>query len=653
MAETNAIDKILATRNLLKTTLQNSKSMASALNKTEPKLQQIKKMLPPLEAQVAPCLTKIHKSLEFRKQVELALGPSAAVLKVFDSICQLENLVLTRPVMDGLSSYISATVKLEEALRFLADNCLLAIQWLQGVAEFVTHNRDTVLLNNDKYVFNMKMSLKILQELKRAKEIARIKGGILCITFDRLESVFKATLMDVSLSSRESDFPENVLRKLRSIVERLNASSRLKSIESVFVEVRSLNARKRLQDLDTGYLEKSITESEEFQDFESCIVLWGRHLELALQQVLDYEQRLCKEVFGVISEDVWTNCFADIAKQSGILSVLQFGMSIAESKKDPIKLLNLLQVFAVLDTLRMDFNKLFGGEACVEIRTMTRDVIKKVVDGAADIFLELPSQVVLQRQNPAPADGSIPSLVTFVTNYSNELLGDKYRPILTKVLEIKQMWKNDKYEEELVAEQIYCVVREIAVNLDVWAKSYENASLSYIFMMNNHCHFHGLRGTRLGNMMGDSWLSGHGKYKDYYAALFLKQSWGKLLLPFLNQEKQIPSSPKKRLKEFNEAFEGLCKTQANWVIPDEDLRQKVCQLLVQTLVPDYKSYLLNYTNARVDKYVKYSAGSVENMISAMFRPKILNYGSLRDDTVSVAEMQHVLRNHCNLPLAAS
>ncbi|KAJ6758746.1 EXOCYST SUBUNIT EXO70 FAMILY PROTEIN [Salix koriyanagi] len=106
--------------------------------------------------------------------------------------------------------------------------------------------------------------------------------------------------------------------------------------------------------------------------------------------------------------DVCMGCFSKIAAQAGFLAFLQFGKTVTESKKDPIKLLKLLDIFASLNKLRLDFNRLFGGAACMEIQNLTRDLIKRVIDGAAEIFWELLVQVELQRQIPPPPDREHP-----------------------------------------------------------------------------------------------------------------------------------------------------------------------------------------------------------------------------------------------------
>ncbi|PQQ14939.1 exocyst complex component EXO70A1 [Prunus yedoensis var. nudiflora] len=221
-------------------------------------------------------------------------------------------------------------------------------------------------------------------------------------------------------------------------------------------------------------------------------------------------------------------------------------------KKDPIKLLKLLDIFTVMENLRLNFNRLFGGKACDEIQTLTRDLINRVVIGACEIFWELPSQVELQRRFSPPSDGGVPGL-------------------------------------------IYSTMKEVGLNFDAWSKAYEDISLSYFFMMNNHCHFSQMKGTQLGDIMGDSWLEALEKYK------------GLISFPFDHQD-----FDNKLFKAFNEAFDERYKKHSNWVISDESLRQKVCQLLVQAVVPVYKSYMHKYgvlveQDASAGKCVKHTA----------------------------------------------
>ncbi|KAJ1409986.1 Exocyst complex component Exo70 [Sesbania bispinosa] len=596
-------ENLEAIRKYLTTSLETSIAIASALDESGSRLELLNHRCLSLQASLRPISMQKCSFVDIYHGIDSVLCSATAVLKVFDSLHQLEDSLLTDPTSD-LCTYISDTKKLEEALKLLTDNCRFAVGWLKSVFEFLQDKAIT----NEVYLLNIKKSLRILHVIE---EGARHDGGLLSTAFDKLEIVFHRLLMAnsmplplVSLTSHNGHqgsittqslpLPGSLTRKLHAIAERLNANNRLDKCQSLYVEVRGMNARRSLKTLDLSYLEIPTGEFESVQGMESYIDQWGSHLELVVKQLLEVEYRLSTNVFEKIGPEAWMGCFAKIAIESGVLSFIRFGRVVAERKNDPFKLLNLLSIFKVLNGLRLKFNQFFRGEACEEIRTVTKDLINKVVNGASEIFWQLPAQVKLQRPSSPPPDGSVPRLVSFVTDYCNQLLGDAYRPHLTQVLEIHLSWREEAYEEGVVFTQIYNIIKEVAVNLDAWSKAYEDITLSYLFMMNNHCHFYNLRGTVLGNMMGDSWLRAHEQYKDYYAALYLKNSWGNLQ-PILVVQNDILSSSEgkvtsqdlgRRLTAFNIAFEERYKNQSNWVISDEILRENVCKHLVEAQVEE-------------------------------------------------------------------
>lgn len=655
-----------AARKFLTTSLETSTAIASALDEAGSNLERLQKRCCSLQASLRSI--SMQKSfIDIGNGLDSVLCSAAAVLRVFDALHELEHSPLTDSSSD-LCMYVSNTKKLEEALKLLADNCRLEVGWLNGVLELLQDKAIT----NELFLVNIKKSLRILQELQAIEEGARLNGGLLSIACDKLEIVFHRLLMAnsmpltlVSLTSHIDHhatpalpFPASLTRKLQSIAERLDANDRLSKCQSIYVEVRGVNARRSLKTLDLNYLEIPIAEFENVQGIESYIDQWGNHLELVVKQLLEVEYKLSASVFEKICPEAWMECFAKVAIESGILSFIQFGRVVAERKNDPFKLLNLLSIFRVLNGLRLKFNHLFRGKACEEIRTATKDLINKVVNGASEIFWQLPAQVKFQRPTSPPPDGSIPRLVSFVTDYCNQLLSDSYRPHLIQILEIHLSWREEPYEEGVIFTQIYTIIREVAVNLDAWSKAYEDITLAYLFMMNNHCHFHNLKGTVLGNMMGDSWLRAHEQYKDYYAALYLRNGWGKLQ-PILAVQKDKLSSSNvpvtsqdmaKRLVAFNLAFDERYKKQSHWVISDEILRENVCKHLVEGIVPIYRAYMKNYilsieNDAKVDKHIKYTAQSLENRIRSLFQPELSKHGSIKQvDLISkIKEVSHQFR----------
>ena len=671
MAELGNTQNIEAARQLLKASLEKSKHVGSELDETGSRLKGSNQRLLPLEAEVRQILKHRTTYVRVRNQVDCAIGPTAAVLRVYEAVSELKSsLVSSDPHVD-LFGYLSVMRRLEEGLKFLANNCGLAIQWLEDVLELLEGNAG---FDNDKCLLNLKKSLRILEQLHAMEGHFRLDGGLLSHALDKLENEFRKLLLlteYTELVPTESPLvlPVSVIQKLQAIIERLKANDLLEKCVSSFVEIRVSNARRRLQALDLDYLDIKIADIEDMQSVENYIQQWGKHLELAVREIFAEEYKLSKEVFEKIGLEVWMPCFARISVQSGVLSFLQFGNEVTNMKKDPIKLLKLLDIFKVLNNVRLDFNRLFGGAACLEIQNPTRDLVKKVVEDACEIFSELSVQVGSQRLFPPPQDGSVPRLVRFITDYCNQLLGADYKPTLTEVLTINQKWKQEIYQEGLLSIHFYNIMKEIGLNLDSWSKAYSDTSLSYLFMMNNHCHFSNLRGTKLGDMMGDSWLASHDQYKDYYAALYLKESWGKALLPLLNRKGLVSISVarretgndldldnKKRLKAFNEAFDESYKKQSNWVISDENLRRKVCRILVEEVVSTYRSYIQSYRalveqDASASKYVKHTEKSLESKLSSLFQPKLTKYSTNKHARL-IGKIKNVVTNQFRLTLTA-
>ncbi|XLR52271.1 hypothetical protein HN51_003001 [Arachis hypogaea] len=453
--------------------------------------------------------------------------------------------------------------KLEEALKLLTDNCTLAIGWLQGVLDFLQDKAIT----NEFYLFQVKKSLRILQELQAVEEGVRINGGFLSAALDNLETEFQRLLMAnsmpiplVSVGSHVATqaLPGSVMGKLQAIIERLNANSRLAKCKSIYVEVRGTNAQRTLNTLDLSYLEIPTAKFEDVREIASYI-------------------------------DQWALIWSWLSRTFLILSTCYLAVSLRRlaEKHRPNQLL---------------------------------------------------AQVKLQRPSSPPRDGGVPRLISFVTDYCNQLLNDTYLPHLKKVLETHLSWRNETYEEGIVFTQIYDTIKEVAVNLDSWSKAYEDITLSYIFMIDNHCHFYNLRGIMLGDMMGDTWLGAHEQYKDYYAALYLRNSWGKLL-SIIVQKDLLSSSLSsqglgKRLYTFNVAFDERYKKESSWTICDEALRKNICKHLVECIVPIYKAYVKNYNltienEGMVVKHIKYTAESLENKIWSLFQPKLKKNGSVK------------------------
>lgn len=178
----DGIRNLMSARNSLKVNLEKSKALGLSLRKSGPRLEEINQRLPCLEAAVRPIRAQRDALDAVGGHINRAVVPAAAVLKVFDAIHGLEKS-LSDPQSD-LQGYLSVLKNLQEALKFLSENCGMAIQWLDDIVEYLEdHN-----VADERYTSSLKKALKYLRELQTKEEKNRLDGGLLEAALDRFRN---------------------------------------------------------------------------------------------------------------------------------------------------------------------------------------------------------------------------------------------------------------------------------------------------------------------------------------------------------------------------------------------------------------------------------------------------------------------------------
>ncbi|XP_073135890.1 exocyst complex component EXO70A1-like [Henckelia pumila] len=651
----HGMDSLNSAREILKSSIEKSRNVAIAIQETGSRLKETSDEVAFLQAAIKK-MARECAVYEIRDPIDRTLGPAAAVLKVLDVVRELQDSLLTTDPRTNLHPYLANVKRFQEAEKLLEDNCRLVVLWLDDVMQLL---KTIQAADDDWYLDNVSKVMKTFMALQGRGACACQNGGVLGYALDKLESAYVHLLTDYSSPFPAQEyyedyssvcyFPVNFIQDLRSITEVLAAKNRLHRCISIFAGVRSANVQATLQSLSTDYVSIQLSEFDSVQIVEGHIDVWDKHMEFCVRHLLQMEYKLCNEVFRKAGSEVWTNCFAMITSQCGFNDIFNFGSSVTKCKKDAIKLLMLLKIFGTLDKLRLSFNQLFGGKSCVEIRNHTRDLVKRVVEGTYEIFRELLTQVELQKETSPPPDGSVPRTVRFVTEYCNQLLDYDNSLLLRRILEIHQEWNNTRLEEGLLFSEISNIMGALELNLESWAKKYDDSALSCLFMMNSCWYLcNNNSETKLGEVMGHSWFWAKEKSMEYYVALYLKESWEKLLV-VLGEEDLVlfdggraidRDLVKKRIGMFCDAFDGMYKKQSKWVFLDEGLRLNTCHLVAKAIVPSYKSYLQkNLPEFDMGNSVRYTAESLENLINSLFQMKLGKF-----EGVNCTDMLGVMKN---------
>ena len=166
-------------------------------------------------------------------------------------------------------------------------------------------------------------------------------------------------------------------------------------------------------------------------------------------------------------------------------------------------------------------------------------------------------------------------------------------------------------------------------NLEAKSKIYRDSALCYVFMMNNGKYIvQKAKDSELGLLLGDDWIRKHTAKVRQYHVNYQRSSWNKVLgVLKLDSGSLAPSaavkSMKEKLKLFNIYFDEICKTQSNWVVFDDQLRDELRISLVKILLPAYQSFIGRFQNVpemgRHDKYIKYASVDIEAKINDLFR----------------------------------
>ncbi|MCO5567260.1 hypothetical protein L7F22_020950 [Adiantum nelumboides] len=641
------LPRLQSVRDKLDMAMQRCLKLEDNLRKTGPRLQQIAKRIPSLEVAFKPLRSHRKVLDDLPSNIDKAVGPASAVLKVFDAMHDLEHSLLDDPQHD-LIGYISLISRLEEAICFLSQNCPMAVEWLQEFVDFLDHNQ-VLQIEPMKRVSS---HLKLLQACQSSGDWVKLDGGLHAASLDRLEGELERILSVDSLLhphlstealrkpnlGRDRKIPSQVLKSLHLIVQKLASNGRTHRSTEIYIEARVRVFRESMRALPLNYLHIKSGTKVDWKSIGMYIGPWTQHMEVVVKSICEPEYALCSQVFEKFACKDWEGSYGKVVVSGGLLELLQFGEVAVKSTGEPQKLFKLLDMFEAMTNLRSLFGRLFGGPGCMEVHQRTKSLLKLIVQGAHDIFLELKQQIENQRASKAPIDGSLPKVLSFVLGYVKHLVGDFYGPIMTKVLVIYQSWKDDVLDktgaETLLSKAVLSVMNALVLNVNEWAKSFKgDPILNHLFLCNNLWYLAvSCRASELKVLLGESWLREQQQQAEGNISMYMKEGWAKIVqhlnipgvMTLTGSRAAARDLLKTKLKAFNAAFEELYQKHVKWTVVDAELRERIGVKVLKLVVPAYRTYLQNYgplleQDGAKSKYVKYSAQSLERILGSLFQ----------------------------------
>eukprot|EP00455_Lapot_gusevi_P011272 TRINITY_DN1518_c0_g1_i1.p1 TRINITY_DN1518_c0_g1~~TRINITY_DN1518_c0_g1_i1.p1 ORF type:complete len:222 (-),score=81.74 TRINITY_DN1518_c0_g1_i1:111-776(-) len=174
---------------------------------------------------------------------------------------------------------------------------------------------------------------------------------------------------------------------------------------------------------------------------------------------------------------------------------------------------------------------------------------------------------------------------------------------------------------------ILYLIHALEQNLKTKASSYKNASLSYIFLLNNYFYISKqIKSEDLMRLVGTAFITDYERRIVKTKNEYRQVSWERALsyldlsdyLQMVNNNKAI----KNKFAGFNEAFEELYNSQKHFSVPDPDLRSQIRADNVQLVSPLYTQFHDTYKefafSKHPGKYIKYPPKVLEDMLNKFF-----------------------------------
>lgn len=134
--------KLLAARSALCQSLEKSRALGKLLDQSDKRLQTVQERLSPVRRALAPLEVQSKVTEGLTQRIDKTLEPAMSVLSMFDVVSKI-RVRLVREPRDDFDGYMAAVLQLEDAVDYLKQNSIVAIQWLQEAVTFLNETGST------------------------------------------------------------------------------------------------------------------------------------------------------------------------------------------------------------------------------------------------------------------------------------------------------------------------------------------------------------------------------------------------------------------------------------------------------------------------------------------------------------------------------
>lgn len=447
-------------------------------------------------------------------------------------------------------------------------------------------------------------------------------------------------------SIREIDLiPSEAIYDLRSIAERMISAGYFRECVQVYGSVRKSAMDASFRQLGIEKLSIGDIQRLEWEVLETKIKKWIRAAKVCIRILFASEKKLCEQIYeglGTASDD---SCFIETVKGPAI-QLFNFAEAISISRRSPEKLFKILDLHDALSDLLPDVDVVFESKSAESIRVQAAEIQSRLAEAARGILSEFENAILREPSRIPVPGGTIHPLTRYVMNYIS-LISD-YKQTLIELIVSKpptgSRYSGDPTTPDMefaelegrtpLALHLIWIIVILQFNLDGKSKLYKDASLAHLFMMNNvHYIVQKIKGSpELREMIGDDYLKKlTGKFRQA-ATSYQRATWVRVLYCLRDEGLHVSgsfssgvskSALRERFKTFNAMFEEVHRTQATWLIPDNQLREELRISISEKLIPAYRSFLGRFrshieSGKHPETYIKYSVEDLETAVLDFF-----------------------------------
>ncbi|KAF3788795.1 Exocyst complex component [Nymphaea thermarum] len=602
-----------------------------------------------LESAMRPTQVRTHAIRRAHENIDKTLKAAEVILAQFDLCRQAEFKIMKGPRED-LSGFLEAVDQLRNNVNFFSSNKSFknndgvlnhANGLLAKAMQKLEEEFKQLLASYSKVVEPDRLFECLPNSLRPSTGSPGPHGdsGVRNAPIPNHAEQMKST--DATVHTLPTLIPPRIMPLLHDLVERMVQAGHQHQCIKIYRDSRATVLEQSLRKLGVEKLSKDEVQKLQWEVLEAKIGNWIHFMRIAVKILFAGERKVCDQIFEGMN-NLKDQCFAEVTASS-VAMLLSFGEAIAKSKRSPEKLFVLLDMYEVMRELQPEFEAIFEGKACTDMRDLAVSLTKRLAQTAHETFGDFVEAVEKDATKTTVQDGTVHPLTSYVINYVKFLFD--YQSTLKQLFQ--EIDNGDESNSQL-ASVTNRIMTALQVNLDAKSKQYKDPALTQLFLMNNiHYMVKSVRKSEAKDLLGDDWVQRHRRVVQQHANQYKRITWNKIVQSLSvqgltssgggsvavadsgNSSGVSRSTVKERFKNFNIMFEELHLKQSQWTVPDSELRESLRLSVAEILLPAYRSFVKRFgplieNGKNPMKYIRYTPENLEQILNEFFEGKTWN-----------------------------